>query len=218
MIFSEKTLNVLKNFSSINPGILFRPGDVIRSVSPTKTVLATAKVDNSFDKEFAIYDLSRFLSAVSLFDKPEVTLSDNHLTISSDKSKLKYVYADAAAIVSAPKSDVVFPNTEVSFTLTSSDLASILRAGAVLQLPEIAISGDGTDIVVSATSVKNPTVDDFSITVGSTDKTFKAIIRTENLKLIQQDYTISISSKGISKFEGNDLTYLIALEKESSFS
>ena len=218
MIFSENTLNVLKSFSSINSGILFRSGNVVRSISPQKTVLATAKVDNSFEKEFAIYDLSRFLSAISLFDKPEVNLHSDHLTISSGKTKLKYVYADPATIMSAPTADLPFPNSEVSFTLTSSDLASVLRGGAVLQMPEIVVTGDGTDIILSATNTKNPTVDDFNIAVGSTDKIFKAVFRCENLKLIPQDYTVSISSKRISKFEGKDLTYFIALEKESSFS
>lgn len=218
MILSETTLNVLKNFSSINPGILFRPGNTVRSISAHKTVLAKAEVDNTFDKECAIYDLSRFISALSLFDKPEVTFGDNSVSISSDQSTLKYVYADPASIVTAPTSEFALPAAEVTFTLKADDLSKVQRGGAVLQLPEIIVSGDGNTITLSAANTKNPTVDGFSIVIGSTDKTFNVIFKSENLKMMQNDYTVELTSKRIAKFDAAGLTYWIAMETASSFA
>ena len=60
MKFSDVTLDVLKNFSSINSSMLFRSGNTIRTISPQKTIMAKATVDTDFPKRFAIYNLDRF--------------------------------------------------------------------------------------------------------------------------------------------------------------
>jgi hypothetical protein len=41
---------------------------------------------------------------------------------------------------------------------------------------------------------KTPSSNDYSIEVGATDKTFKAYFKTENLKMIVDDYDVAISS------------------------
>ena len=48
MELQEQTLNVLKNFSDINPNILIKEGNTIKTISEAKNVLATAIVDNEF--------------------------------------------------------------------------------------------------------------------------------------------------------------------------
>ena len=50
--FSDETMSVLKNFSQINPSLLFRPGDMIRTISPQKTVMAAATVSENFDSQY----------------------------------------------------------------------------------------------------------------------------------------------------------------------
>ena len=40
MKLSEQTIEVLQNFSSINQSLLFKEGNVLKTVSPQKTVLA----------------------------------------------------------------------------------------------------------------------------------------------------------------------------------
>ena len=51
MKLSDQTLEVLQNFSSINQSLLFKKGDVLRTVSPQKTVLAEVTVPDTFDKQ-----------------------------------------------------------------------------------------------------------------------------------------------------------------------
>ena len=60
MKLSQKTNEVLKNFSSINNSLLFNEGTVLRTVSPTKSVMGRAEVTESFPRQFAIYDLNQF--------------------------------------------------------------------------------------------------------------------------------------------------------------
>ena len=62
---SNRTLDVLKNFSTINSNILVKPGNIINTISPIKNVMAEATIEEDFDTEFGIWDLNKFLGTVS---------------------------------------------------------------------------------------------------------------------------------------------------------
>jgi len=218
MIFSEKTLSVLKNFSTINSSMLFRKGNIVRSISQQKTILAKEQIDENIERDFAIYDLSRFLGVLSLFNAPEIVLGENSATIVADGQKLVYVYADASTFATPPDKELTLPVPEVMFNLKSADLLKVQRAGHVLQLPEVAVAGDGSTIRLKAIDTKNPTADSFSIDVGETDQTFNVVFKSENLKMLPNDYDLSITSKGISRFEYGTLVYMVANEASSSFN
>lgn len=221
MKFEPVTIQVLKNFSSINPSMLFKPGNVISTVSPTKSVLAKARINQKFDRQFAIYDLSRLLSAMSLFENPEIEFNEKHLTIKNNERVLDYRFADPSTIIAPPDKDVNLPTEDVSFKLTSSNLQDIQRALSTLGMPEIAVVGDGKKIWLQVTDTKNSQGDSYKIILGDVAKKFRLVFKAENLKLIPQDYDVKITSKGLSHFKGNqviDVEYWIALEaKASSF-
>jgi hypothetical protein len=218
MKFSDKTISVLKNFSSINKSMLFRQGNTLRVISPQKNILAKADIDETFDRDFAIYDLPRFLGVLSLFDSPEVVINEKDATIIVDKKKLVYVYADASSFATPPAKDVSLPLAEINMTLTNADLQQVQRAGSVMQLPEIAFVGDGKIISLKAVDMKNPTADSFVVEIGETDQTFNAVFKSENFKLMDATYEVSISSKGISQFATTGMTYWIATEATSTFN
>ena len=218
MKFSDKTLTVLKNFSTINHGILFRSGSTLKTISPQKTIMANIDVEETFEKDFAIYDLPRFLGVLSLFENPEIVLGENQATIVSDKRKLVYTYSDPTTFTTPPVKEVTFPETTIKFTLANDDFQKVQRAANVLQLPETIISGDGTDIYLTADDSKVPTKDKYSIVVGKTTQTFSAVFKNENMKLLPSDYTVEISERGISRFTAKGIMYYIATEATSSFS
>lgn len=106
MKLEGRTLQILKNYATINPSLQFKEGDsngsVLVTVSPNKTVMAKAKVTESIPSPFAIYDLSRFLGVLSLFDKPNIKLEDKFLVVNSGTNSsrtVKYTYADPKLIV-----------------------------------------------------------------------------------------------------------------------
>lgn len=214
MKLSERTIQILKNFSTINQSIMVRPGSVIKTVTPLKTVFAQANVTEEFETEFAIYELPRFLGTLSLFNDPELTFHEKYVTISSGKQRVNYTYADTSMIVAPPSKNINFPDTEVEFTITSDQLATISKAGAVLQMPEIAVVGEDGIISIRAVDSKNSTADVFSLDVGECDKDFTVIFRPENLKLIPAEYKVSLTTVGISRFESENLTYWIATESK----
>ena len=105
MKINQSTQDILKNFSEINTNILIKPGSELNTISTMKNILAKATINDSFDREFGIYDLNEFLSVVSSLDKPELTLQEKYMTISTEgsRSKVKYFYSDPSVIVSPTK-------------------------------------------------------------------------------------------------------------------
>ena len=89
MQLSNETTAVLKNFASINPNLLVKPGTSLRTISPTKSVMARATVEEEFDKGFAIFDLSQFLGRLSLFDK-RMQLQINYLIFKGAKQRISW--------------------------------------------------------------------------------------------------------------------------------
>ena len=219
MKLSENTLAVLKNFSSINSGILFKSGNVVRTISPQKNIIGKAEIDESFDRDFAIYDLPRFLGVLSLFDAPEIVLAEKQVQITDGKKKLVYLYADASTFATPPDKDLKFPDTKITFTLKADDLAKVQRAGNVLQLPELALVGDGSTIALKAFDSKEPNGDAYNLEgLGETEEKFVAIFKNENLRMIPNDYEVSIASKGITRFVSKRVTYWVAQEQNSTFA
>jgi hypothetical protein len=218
MQLDQRTLQVLKNFSSINPSILFRSGNVLTTVTPTKTIFAKATLEQEFPSQFAIYDLNKFLSVQSLFDSPDMEIGERSVVIRSGRKKVNYVFADPNTIV-APKSDTVkFPDSDVSFELTQEVLADVTKALGVLRQPEIAVVGDGSTISLQTVNSKDPTSDVYSVEVGETDKSFTFYFKAENMRLLPDTYQVDIASAGISRFKSKDLEYYIAVEQNSKFN
>lgn len=220
MKLTAKTFQILKNFSSINQSIYFTTGNKIRTISPMKTIMAEATVQEMFPRDFGIYDLSQFLGVISLFEEPDFEFDTAYLTISSeDKAKSNYFYADKSMIVVPPDKTLVLPDTPINFTLSDGVLRRVLQAANVLGLPEIVVRGDREEICIRAMNTKNTTSNSFHYTVGTTNKKFSMVFKVENLKLQQAAYNITISSKGISHFQSTDgnLSYIIVNESSSLY-
>ena len=202
MNISENTLSVLKNFSDINQNILVKPGNKIQTISTMKNILAEAEVSEKFESEFAIYDLPEFLRAVDLFQKPALKFNGgSNVTIASadTKQSIKYFFADKSVIV-APTKAINMPDQYVSFTLKKSDFERLQKAITTMNLPDVAVVGDGKNIKLVATDKKNKSSNDYSAVIGETDKKFTAYFKAENLKIIGDDYDIEISQQKISHF------------------
>jgi hypothetical protein len=214
---------MLKNFSDINMSIEIKEGNILRTVSVQKNILAQAELEDSFPQDFAIYELNRFLGAVSLFDDPEFQFNGKSANIGTTKHSVDYVYCDPSMIVTPPENNITFPDPEVKFTLSQDALSQVMKASNVLGTPEIAIEGGphpNDSIRVKALDVNNDSTDTFKVVLDEkSGHTFRFVFKTENMKMIPGNYDVEISSKGISHFtlQGQKLEYWIATESTSSF-
>lgn len=216
MKLSKETVGLFKNFAGINSNLLLKSGNKLATISAQKNVMADATVTETFP-DFGIYDLNEFLGAMSLFEDPELEFSDKYVTIKQGNSSIKYFAADAT-VLTAPQKSITFPNAEIEFTLSAAMLNMIHRTASVLRATDLQIVGDGSTITAVVGDKKNATGNSFSEPVGATDKSFKVNLKVENLKMLPGDYTVSISSKKISRFKGaGDLVYYVAVEADSTF-
>jgi hypothetical protein len=219
MKLSSQTINVLKNFSTINQNLVIKEGSDITTMSAMKNIVAKAKVDESFTKEFAIYDLNEFLSALSLFGTPDLDFQNDFVVITEEGSSksLKYWYSDPS-VVTTPTKDITMPSNEVKFNFSSDTLAEITRAASVIGAPDMVLENGKLKV----TDKKNTTANDFALDldVPASEVDYKFWFKVENLKLLPGSYGVEVSSKNISKFTNTNVVieYFIALEPESSYA
>ena len=184
MKLSDKTLSVLKSFATLNKSIVFKPGNIIRTITPEKTVIASATIPDEIPSDAVIYDLSRFLSIYNLYEDPDIQFKDTHFVISEGKRKTKYLYADVSMVMAPPEKEVNFPTADFDVDVKWDDLQAVQKAAVALQFEEIAITGEDGTCYIRAIDSKNPSADTFAIDLGETDHTFSFIIKIDNLRLI----------------------------------
>ena len=219
MKLSNETVEVLKNFSTINQNILVKEGARIRTMSTMKNILGEADIAESFPKEFGIYDLNEFLGVLTLTNDPEIEFNhDSYLTIRGGHSKVQYFFSDPSILVTPPDTFNA-PETDVAFTVTKEAMANVSKASAVMQLPDLVFTGTSQGVTMAVTDLKNTTSNQFEESWEHTgDKAFQFNYKVEHLKMIPGNYDVSVSTQALVsnwKNQSKQIDYWIALEQPS---
>lgn len=228
MQLSENTISVLKNFSTINPNLVFKEGNQVKTISVAKNILATATLGEVIPKEFGIYDLNEFLSVVGLFDKPTLDFTENSVKIkdAAGNQAVTYFFSSMENLTT-PSKDITMPKCEIEFTLSEADLSKLRRAAATLGVSEVSVCGeeDETSITVKVSDTKSATSNTFELNISSTNLVrpstkFQMVFNIGNFKFAPGDYRVQLSSKLISNFKSTSskIEYWVALEKSSVFN
>ena len=220
MKFSENTISILKNFSGINQSLFFKQGNVLKTISVMKNILAEATIEENLPKDFGIYDLNQFLNGLSLHKSAELDFeNDNYIVIREGKTRSKYFFADPSVIVTPPDKSINLPSKDVCFILDTKELDRLLKAAAVYQLPDLSVVGEAGVVKLVVRDKKNDTSNDFSVVVGETNDVFTFNFKVENLRILPGTYEVVISKKLLSHFKNTsiDISYWIALEPDSTF-
>lgn len=225
MIISTDTIDVLKNYAEINQSILFKKGSTIKTVNEQTNVLSKVVVTEDFPKEFAIYDLNKFLGVLSLFVDPKLDFNETSCTIQSSKDANNFIAGDQVAEYQfASKTlfeeeekilekDIELPTVDAEFDLAEKYFVQIMRAAGVMGLPEIAVVCEGGKITMRAIDSKQ-SIDSYAVDLGEGNQDFRMIFKIENLKLMKGSYHVQLSNKGLGYFSHTtkELDYWIATE------
>lgn len=230
MKLSTETMQVLKNFASINPNLVVDAGNQLKTISEQKSIIGRVEVAEQFEIPFGIYDLPEFLRVMELADDPDLSFSSNSVQITGNGGlvKINYFFADRDVLTTINK-DIKMPDAEVVFDLDTNTLNNIRRAASALGHSMLEVSTDNSDVDSSKQLVKlsvldpdNPTSNSYAIDVPGSIKDlddFKFYINIANFKVIPGTYRVEISSKLISQLTSVNATvpikYWIALEKNS---
>lgn len=215
MKLSENTLNVLKNFSSINSGLVLQKGNVQKTISPEKTILAEVELEDAIPEQFGIYDLNTFLGNVTTLNNPELSFTADSVIMSDSDIRMNFYSCAVNLIVSPPDKELVMKQIDVRFTLTNAVLTKLLRLSSMNSLPNLSVIGKNGEVRLQTHEKANDTSNFASIKIGDhTGDDFSVSFKTENIKLLADDYDVEIMIGGFAKFTAKNkkLKYWIAVE------
>jgi hypothetical protein len=218
--FSKNTLSILKNFSSLNSNLLVKPGNVIKTITPSKNGMAIATVEEKFDVEFGIWDLNEFLGVISLFNNPSFTFGDKSVKIKNGGSSVaNYLYSDPRQLC-VPTKDVIMPSINISIVLTEKQFSELQKAASVMKLPDLSFTVDSNDIVAMVSDLGNPTSNTYKVVVADNwhGENFLFNFKMENIKILPGDYTINFAKNVVGEFVNKaiSLKYWFAMEANTS--
>jgi hypothetical protein len=220
MKLSKKTVELLKNFATINPNILIPPGSTLSTLSPLKSIFASVEVDEKFDKEVRIFNLNEFINVLGLFGDPDLTITDFAIVLKEGGNMMKYVFA-SEEILLYPKKNINITAADIEFDITADHLNAIMKAAGTLSVTDVAFACEKGKLLIKVLDKKNPSSNQYAINTGVKYKDdFIAYFKIENFKQVSDDYKVSISKKFISTFEGKNskTKYHIAIEQDSEWS
>lgn len=212
MKLTENTIAVLKNFASINPGCAFKAGSVIKTMLPDRTFLATYKGEEVFPVDFAIYDLSRFISAIGLVGgSAELDITDRVITISGEGTTIRYSVCDPQTITAANyDKNIVIDEPIVEFDLPQAKLQKFRQASQVLSAPNLTIkSTDGKTVSIQVHDAKNPSSDNYNseMSLYTITQPFTMCLDMSKFKVVHDTYLVKISADGILTMDGEHVAY-----------
>lgn len=216
MKISKSTLDVLKNYASINTNILVREGSTLATISTGKNIFSRATVSETFDREFAIYDLNSLLSLLTLMEDTDVEFGEDSITISKDRSEFEYYYADPSIVVSAPDKTIEVDDF-YSFNMTADDVNMVMKAAAIVSAPMLSVVAKDGKVTLSVGDPSTPRSNTFRNIIGETDKQFDCRLAIENFKVIPGDYKVTLSQKKFMFLDSTskEMKYWLALEPSS---
>jgi hypothetical protein len=222
MKLSEDTIAVLKNFATINPNLVVKPGQKLKTIAESKTIMAEADIVEDFPNEFGIYDLNEFLSVLSLIPDADLEFFDNHIIIKNEQQKVTYYYSNPE-ILTTPSKAITMPNAEVGMNLSAEDLKKINQSAGVLGHSDLSYVQDDHTYAKVFDS-KDVTANQYTLDLTTqadvkVPNKFNFDFNIANLKLLPGDYYVSLSSSKISNWTNSNypVEYFIALENTTEF-
>lgn len=216
MQISNETVQVLKNFATVNNNILIRKGKTLSTISTAKNIFAKANVAEDFPQDVAIYDLNSLLALLTLMENQNIEFGEKSLTIEKNGGKFEYFYSSPTVIVSAPDKSIEVDN-HYQFKLSAEDVNMIIKAAAITGAPTISVSSKDNKVTLTVGDKKNDTSNTYKSNIGSSENEFDCHMAVENFKIIPDAYTVTISKKKVFHFKHDtkEIEYFIAMEPVS---
>lgn len=219
MKISKRTIEILKNYASINPSIFIDERNVIKTRSLAGNIIAVADVEEEL-WDFGIFNLTELLNMISLFDIEETDFIDegNIMVIKNGRRRFKYKYTQSDRLpvygkIKPSEHYKAFSEWDASFNFSEDDLISCKKSASIMKLDLISISmneGNGIFKVMK----DDGDVNKFDIEIegsGKCDIKFSV----KNMIFLPGNYRVDICDKKLVKFtrDCNKIFYLLAPKK-----
>lgn len=220
MKLSEQTIEFLKNYATLNQSLLFRKGSVLATITPSSTVYSTARVVESFPFEFAISDLNKLLSKLSLYGNPELQFEQDRIVFTSaDGRHSDYIKFSSPKVIKAPdpNKNITMTDPDHEFDLSQEDLLWQRKSAGISSSPYMIFHADGKNIHLRSTNPEDDSSDMSSTVIGKTKSKFTYTMKIEYWRMLEGSYRVKLKDK-LCKFEHTEkpIEYYLAIEKNLS--
>jgi hypothetical protein len=206
MKFSKETINHLKHFSTINPNFIFKKGAQQKTIAGAKNRVVQATLDTIIPLDFPIRDLRGLLKALSNFDNPDIKFTRSQLTVSGKDGKISFAPSKRRGLI-LPSKEIIFPRADIEFEISSAQYSTLINSLKRYSFYYVYLEGDGKEIkAITSPTFKGEYV--YEQALGKTHKKFSFRFLVSNLLCPIDDYTISLSSKGIARFKSKNCDYI----------
>lgn len=226
MKLSDRTVSIIKSFSSINNGLVLQKGTSRVSVyGPEKSVFGAAEVDEVWPEKIAFWDVTKFLSALSHFGDPDITfMEDRAVIVEKGSSKLRkgskvtLTYGDPLLIVHSDKS-IPALDAKVEFTLFETELASLSKMAGVLGSNQIRFEPENGQVMLSLVRKEEvSSCDRYKIPVADvsdlSDFCFAASV--DLWRFFPGDYEVGLGQSA-AFLKGDRISYFVAATKDGTY-
>lgn len=233
--FTDDERSVLKNFSTINPSMIFNK-DGFASVLQSQTIRAFYKFQHSKSfSNFGIYNTPSLIQCLNLFKNPEIENKGNHLVISEGNNKQKFYTSDMDILFNSVKckckgelqlmSFELYPyhqipnDYDLEFTMSQENLSTLLKASNINDAEFMFFESEPEGIRITVGKDLESSMNSYSILLVNElvkKNTLCSPIKMNmtDLRNIVTEYEVKMSSKGISSWIGlNGVVYFIGVTK-----
>ena len=214
MKLTPKTIETLKNFSTINAGIVLNAGKTQRTWSLDKSILVEAELDEEFPCQFGIYDLEKFLRNITVMDNPELNFTSEHVLLDDNTLKIKFRSCKPELISTPPNKELVLKNPDVSFVLKASILEKVFKLVAMNRFTNISVVGENGSLMFQGHDKHNDKSNTIYTEIDKWEKeNFIFTFNAEHMKILPDEYEVKIKANSFSHFKSTtrNLSYFIAL-------
>jgi hypothetical protein len=219
MELSKRTINILKTFSSVNEGLVFKPGNSLRTISSDQGIFIEAEIDEKIPSQFAIADLALFLRNIEAADKTEIELTDKAAILTSSYSRVKYGYGSEKIIKQPPDKslDDALSRSVADFTVTKDQLSRIVRFIEINNLKSVTVGSDGSKIYMSASDDQNPDSVNVRLDIGNVadddTQVWQEKLEFDRLSKLPagSDFNVKVVPKAFIAFFGDRTSFFMAV-------
>ena len=214
---SKRTTAILKNFASINPSAVLEVGSLIRTASPTSTILALASIDETIPFKFPIMDLNSFLGILSLpaFSECNLMMDAKKIDLIGKNTSLTF-WGAAESLVDLPEGEIDLGEGDIICVIEDEQYHDFQKACGLLRHEFFEICNRSGKVYITALTPNLDTSNNYEVMLGETTKPDASLrFKSSNLQLLRGDYKVEASSEGnYAKFTTMDdrITYLIGAE------
>lgn len=234
MIISDRTVALLKNFASINPSIVLKPGKQLSTLSEDGMVYAEAEISEEFPTEIGVHQIKKLVDIFTMDKKqpPTVEWNETEALIKCGMAETKFVYDDPT-LIKYPKAALKESDYLAKFSVEWEDLKKFVKMVVSMKLEKVVIGFDGQQAYLAAINPENPTANAVSFVLGEEQTNivkrycvdrgisdFRYLVSTLNVKrLYASDYLIFIYDNRRVDFKNLDgIRYVMVASKDSTLT